>query len=86
MSRQPGIVRHRWNLPEGQDPPEPGMTLRGASRAHSWRVVEVIPVESKIHPNAWIGRLEKLGPWTDRDRFDLVYPTAAERAAEQAGS
>lgn len=51
------------------------MTLRGRSRAHSWRVVAVDPVESPIHPNAFVGTLEKLGPWEYGDLFDLWYIT-----------
>lgn len=82
MSRQPRIVRHRWNLPEGQEPPQPNDTIRGASRAHSWRVVELLPVESRAHPNAWIGRLQKLGPWETGDYFDWAYSSARERAQQ----
>lgn len=77
---------HRWNLPEGADPPEPDDLIRGASPRHSWRVLEVIPIDSPVHPNAWRLRLERLGPWTWPEvaagRFQWHYPNAAERERE----
>lgn len=79
------IVRHRWNLPEDRDPPQPGDTIRGALPAHSWRVVEVIPIDSPIHSNAWRICCERLGPWDPAKHeggrgFTWFYPTGRERA------
>lgn len=54
------VVTHRWNMGEGDPPPPVGAIISGP-RDH-WRIVEVIPVESRVHLNAFRGRLQPLGP------------------------
>lgn len=77
MTAQARVVRHRWNLPEGQEPPQPGDTICGKTHAHSWVVVEVIPIDSPVHPNAFLGRLRQMGPWSGTGiGFDWVYGDA----------
>lgn len=56
---------HRWNpnTPEarpGAGIPDVGDIIVG--RRNRWRVLEVRPVDSPKHENAWRGRLEPLGP------------------------
>lgn len=58
------IVQHRWNVEEGRSPgdglPVPGEIVAGPR--NYWTVVEVLPVESRKHPNAWRARLRPNGP------------------------
>lgn len=57
---------HRWHYDDqpdarpGHGVPDVGDIIRGA-RNH-WCVLEVRPVDSRKHPNAWRGRVEALGP------------------------
>jgi hypothetical protein len=74
------LVRHRWNMPEDQDPPQPGKVIRSAAMNRAWRVVAVFPIESRIHPNAWRGVLEPM-TWKPGDHYDAYYPSARERAS-----
>lgn len=55
-----GWVTHRWNMPEGQEPP-PVETIIAGKREH-WMVTEVVPIESAKYPNAFRARLRRLGP------------------------
>ena len=75
---------HRWNAPEGRSPgaglPVAGELVYGA-RNH-WRVLEVRPVESRKHPNAWAARMQPLGPHglSEREILDrCAWSTPAER-------
>lgn len=58
------VVTHRWNAEEGQSPglglPDVGEIIAG--RRDHWRVLEVRPIDSERHPNAWSARLAQLGP------------------------
>lgn len=74
------FVTHRWHAAEGRSPgaglPRTGDRVTGPRNA--WLVVEVLPIESKIHPNAWKARLRPLGPHRGDTSSRWVYgPTAA---------
>lgn len=73
-------VRHRWNMPEDRDPPEPGQVIVGARKA--WRVVAVVPIESPIHPNAFRGTLQPID-WKPGDPWDLWYPAGEARTRKE---
>lgn len=71
------MVAHRWRFPEGVEPPAVGEVIVGAIRA--WRVTEVRPIESAIHPNDFRGTMTAI-PWQPGDPFDRVYPNGRQRA------
>lgn len=58
------LVTHRWNPPDDGRSPGNGMPDVGdivAGPLNHWRVVEVLPVESKKYPNPWRARMAPLG-------------------------
>lgn len=79
---------HRWNHDDpdvvpGRGVPDVGDVIVG--RRNRWRVLEVRPIDSTKHVNAWRGRLEPLGPHglngdalvAALNRSRWFYPTAS---------